>query len=206
MAGFLDMFSKKKKDEEEDLLEGLESQNIMQQNVNLPMSPQLNPQPQFQPTSPPNYGFYQSQEQPQFTQSTIETQQEVKYDYSQYGEYYQYDWESYIQEIAEKVVDEKMKYIDEKLVEFRIWRERMELELTKIKETLNNLSSKVDNLYDTIAKKISEYDKGLKEAATEIQALHKVIRTMIPAISESTKELRETVEEIKLLRDKLRTP
>jgi len=139
-------------------------------------------------------------------QDQQQTQNQYEYQYTQSYTSQDFDWDSYIQAIAEKVVEEKIQILDQKINDLNLAKERLSFEIEQIKEDVKKLSDKVDNLYNTLIKKIEEYDKGIKEATVEVQALHKLVRTMIPAISESVKELKETIEEIKLLRDSIRRP
>jgi len=140
--------------------------------------PSPSPTPTFQqnPMQPPVQGFAQPQQQ--------ESSQE--------------SWESYIQGIIEEVIEDKLENINNIVSELKIWKEKVELEISKINERINNLDSRINNLYEMLANKIKEYDKGIREATVEVEALHRLIRTMIPAISESTKELKETIEEIRI--------
>jgi len=147
--------------------------------------------PSPSPTPPFQQGFMQPTPQ-SFSQPQQESGQE--------------SWESYIQGIIEEVIEDKLQNIDNVISELKIWREKVELEISKINERINNLDNRINNLYDMLANKIKEYDKGIREATVEVEALHRLIRTMIPAISESTKELKETIEEIKNLRDQLKRP
>ena len=193
-----------------------------QQNMsfafNEPNTPQLSQQPyqspEFLSNQQSQFSFQpMTQQQPpqqttfdQFTSPSSQGYQTPTYD-QQYSQSYTqstYDWESYIHEIAEKVVEERLRDVDQKISELNIVKEKLELEIQKIKEDLNRLSNRVDNLYDTIAQKIEQYDKGLSEATTEVQALHRLIRTMVPAISQSVKELKETIDEIKALRESIK--
>jgi len=172
-------------------------------------SPQMN-YPQFQ--QPLQYGPYRFQEQflqqgigysqqyyqltPQPQQSFSQPQQEPKLE----------DWESYLHGIIEETIEDKLTNINNLISELKVWKEKIELEIAKINDRLNNLDNRINNLYEVLAKKVEEYDRGIKEATVEVEALHRLIRTMIPAISESTKELKETIEEIKQIRDQLKRP
>ncbi|MEM4571327.1 MAG: hypothetical protein QXY16_01350, partial [Nanopusillaceae archaeon] len=117
---------------------------------------------------------------------------------------YSYDWESYIQGIVEDILKDKFSTINNFFSEIKVWREKLEMEISKINEKIRDIENRINGMYEILAKKIDEYDKGIKEATVEVEALHRLIRTMVPAISESTKELKETIEEIKQLRDQLK--
>jgi len=140
--------------------------------------------------------YYQLIPPPQQTQTFSQPQQEARIE----------EWESYLHGIIEEAIEDKLGNVNNLIYELKVWKEKIELEISKINERLNNLDNRINNLYEILAKKIEEYDKGIKEATVEVEALHRLIRTMIPAISESTKELKETIEEIKQIRDQLKRP
>ncbi|MEM4511353.1 MAG: hypothetical protein QXD25_00885, partial [Nanopusillaceae archaeon] len=160
--------------------------STQQENLNYP---EPYTKPQFQ-------NIYESIRKPEETYFT-QTQPEKYTDYN-------YDWESYIQGIVEDILKDKLTYVDNQLSEIKIWKEKLEIEISKMNEKLKDIETRMNGMYEILAKKIEEYDKGIREATVEVEALHRLIRTMVPAISESTKELKETIEEIKQLRDQLK--
>jgi len=200
----INLFKKTKKEEEEEGKVG---------EVGYTPEPTANYQ-QFQ--QPPQYDLYRYQEpffsqglgyQQQYYQLTPPPQQIQPIPQTQQPEQQrQNEWESYLQGIIEETVEDKLGNINNIISELKVWKEKVELEISKINEKINALDGRINNLYDMLAKKIEEYDKGIKEATVEVEALHRLIRTMIPAISESTKELKETIEDIKNLRDQLKRP
>jgi len=155
----------------------------------------------------PFQGYNQQPYYPSYPQTLIPQQNPIQYSsQSPTQEYNLESWESYIQGIVEEAIEGKLENINNLISELKAWKEKIELEVSKINDRINNLEGRINNLYEMIANKIKEYDKGIREATVEVEALHRLIRTMIPAISESTKELRETIEEIKNLRDQLKRP
>jgi len=199
----INLFKKPKKEEEEEGKIG---------EVGYTPEPMMNYQ-QFQ--QPPQYEPYRYQEpffpqaagyQQQYYQLTPPPQQIQPFPQTQQQEPKQDEWESYIQGIIEEAIEDKLGNVNNLISELKVWKERIELEISKINEKINALDGRINNLYEILAKKIEEYDKGIKEATVEVEALHRLIRTMIPAISESTKELKETIDEIKQLRDQLKRP
>jgi ElaB/YqjD/DUF883 family membrane-anchored ribosome-binding protein len=114
--------------------------------------------------------------------------------------------EQYINNTVNEILKDKLNEINDELSQIKIWKEKVEYLINKMQEQIDKLDNKITEINNLATKKLEEYDKGMRETTTEIQALHRLIRTMIPAISESTKELRETVEELKSLRDSIRKP
>jgi len=197
-------FKKIKKTREEDEKEGEFRYGIENQsNYN-----QLQPPPFYESTRPPEQIMqpdirYTQQYYPLPPQQIT---QQPYFQQSQPQEYSQDEWESYINGLIEEAIEDKLGNFENMISELKVWKEKLELEISKINEKINSLDSRINNLYDILAKKVEEYDKGIKEATVEVEALHRLIRTMIPAISESTKELKETIEEIKQIRDQLKRP
>jgi ElaB/YqjD/DUF883 family membrane-anchored ribosome-binding protein len=156
------------------------------QSWNLPPQPTPNPS-QFPPISQQQ----QVQSQPDFGQGGFAIDDRL---------------EQYINNTINDILKDKLNEVHDELSQIKIWKEKVEYLINKMQEQIDKLDNKITEINNLATKKLEEYDKGMQEATTEIQALHRLIRTMIPAISESTKELRETVEELKSLRDSIRKP
>ena len=114
--------------------------------------------------------------------------------------------EQYINSIINEILKDKLNEINDELSQIKVWKEKVEYLINRMQDQIDKLDNKITEINNLATRKLEEYDKGMRETTTEIQALHRLIRTMIPAISESTKELRETVEELKSLRDSIRKP
>jgi len=114
--------------------------------------------------------------------------------------------EQYINSTINEMLKDKLNEINDELSQIKVWKEKVEYLINKMQDQIDKLDNKITEINNLATRKLEEYDKGMRETTTEIQALHRLIRTMIPAISESTKELRETVEELKSLRDSIRKP
>jgi len=169
-----------------------------QMNQQIPL--QQNPLNQFgqswnlptQPNPTPNqFPQQQAQSQPELGQGSFIIDEKI---------------EQYINNTINDILKDKIGEINNELSQIKIWKEKVEYLINKMQEQIDKLDNKITEINNLATKKLEEYDKGMQEATTEIQALHRLIRTMIPAISESTKELRETVEELKSLRDSIRKP
>jgi len=151
----------------------------------------LPPQPTPSPSQFPPQQQIQSQPEPEFGQSGFAIDDKL---------------EQYINNTINEILKDKLNEVHDELSQIKIWKEKVEYLINKMQEQIDKLDSKITEINNLATRKLEEYDKGMQEATTEIQALHRLIRTMIPAISESTKELRETVEELKSLRDSIRKP
>jgi len=158
--------------------------NQFNQSWNLPPQPTPGPS-QFPPPQ------QQIQSQPEFGQSGSAIDERL---------------EQYINNTINEILKDKLNEVHDELSQIKIWKEKVEYLINKMQEQIDKLDNKITEINNLATRKLEEYDKGMQEATTEIQALHRLIRTMIPAISESTKELRETVDELKSLRDSIRKP
>lgn len=207
----IDLFKFRKKENKEEKLEDYNKYPSFEQSI-LSRNLEYNQPAYFHPTlqeklnypepyvKPPFQNIYEDTkkfEETYFTSNRPEKHTDYSTDYS-------YDWESYIQGIVEDILKDKLTHVDTQLSEIKIWKEKLEIEISKINEKLKDIETRMNGMYEILAKKIDEYDKGIREATVEVEALHRLIRTMVPAISESTKELKETIEEIKQLRDQLK--
>ncbi|MGC9133179.1 MAG: hypothetical protein ACP5GJ_02150 [Nanopusillaceae archaeon] len=114
--------------------------------------------------------------------------------------------EEYVNTTVENIVGEKLSEIRDELTQIKVWKEKIDYLVNRLQEQIDKLDNKIQEMDNMATKKLEEYDKSMQETSTEIQALHRLIRTMIPAISESTKELKETIDELKSLRDYIKRP
>jgi len=165
-----------------------------QQSFSNQLNQSWNPPPQPNPT--PNLNQFppqqmQIQSQPDFGQGSFAIDERL---------------EQYINSTINEILKDKLNEINDELSQIKVWKEKVEYLINRMQDHIDKLDNKITEINNLAIRKLEEYDKGMRETTTEIQALHRLIRTMIPAISESTKELRETVEELKSLRDSIRKP
>jgi len=157
-------------------------------NQSWSLSPQPNPSPNLNQFPPQQM---QIQNQPDFGQGSFAVDDRL---------------EQYINSTINEILKDKINEINDELTQIKVWKEKVEYLINRMQDQIDKLDNKITEINNLATRKLEEYDKGMRETTTEIQALHRLIRTMIPAISESTKELRETVEELKSLRDSIRKP
>jgi DNA repair exonuclease SbcCD ATPase subunit len=160
--------------------------NQFNQSWNFPSQP--NPSPNLNQYPPQQM---QIQNQPDFGQGSFAIDERL---------------EQYINSTINEILKDKLNEINDELSQIKVWKEKVEYLINRMQDQIDKLDNKITEINNLATRKLEEYDKGMRETTTEIQALHRLIRTMIPAISESTKELRETVEELKSLRDSIRKP
>lgn len=102
-----------------------------------------------------------------------------------------------IEEIAESIIDEKW---DELLIEVRKivdWKEKMEAKQSKMMQDLNKLKEDFMALHQGVLGRLESYDERMQDVGTELQAVGKVFKDVVPEFVENVKELSRWKEEIK---------
>lgn len=102
-----------------------------------------------------------------------------------------------IEEVAEGIIDEKwdelMKSVD-KIIE---WKEMTEKKLTKMEQEITDMKNNFDELHKGVLARIGEYDKGIKNVGTEIQAMEQVFKKLLPSFTEDVGELSRITKKLK---------
>lgn len=102
-----------------------------------------------------------------------------------------------IEEIAESIIDEKW---DELLVEVRKivdWKEKVEAKQMKMMLDLTKLKEDFMLLHQGVLGKLESYDERMQEVGTELQAVGKVFKDVVPEFVENVKELSRLKEGMK---------
>jgi hypothetical protein len=104
---------------------------------------------------------------------------------------------SNVEEIAEKVVDEKWQEFEKELAKWAEWRDNVNLRLERLEQNMTDTRGDLDNLHKAIVSKIGEYDKNLIDVGTEIKAMEKVFQKVLPTLTENVSELSRVTKNIK---------
>ena len=107
-----------------------------------------------------------------------------------------------MQEIAEKIVEEKWKSAEKEIDTIRKWRDETETNLSNLSDRMTKLEMKMDSVEQAILGKVEEYGKSISDVGTELKAMQRVFQTTMPAFTENIKELQGLVEETKAKRHK----
>ena len=102
-----------------------------------------------------------------------------------------------IQQILEQIINEKWKNSAEELNSLRSSVNINTNSIENIKDNLEKLSQRIDNIQNTMVGKTEEYNRTISDVNIELQAFEKVIDRLIPAISDSIKELRDLIDDLK---------
>lgn len=102
-----------------------------------------------------------------------------------------------IEAIAESVVSEKMKMLENNFANIDKWRIKIEKNITALKDETKNIESEIKALEKNMSKKIDDYSKGVSDISAEIQAIQKVFKATLPEFTYKVKELSSLVEKFK---------
>ncbi len=102
-----------------------------------------------------------------------------------------------IQEIAESIIEEKWQELTSKLGDFNLWKDRMENELTGIKQEIIRTQANFANLQRGVFGKVSEYNDNISNLNSEMKALEKVFEKIMQPLTTNVKELSKITEKLK---------
>ncbi len=102
-----------------------------------------------------------------------------------------------VQQILEQIIEEKWKNSSTELNSLRSSININSNSIENIKDQIEKLSQRIDNIQNTMVGKTEEYNKTISDVNVELQAFEKVIDRLVPAISDSIKELRDLIDGLK---------
>ena len=102
-----------------------------------------------------------------------------------------------MEELAEKVVEEKWQEFQKELVKWGEWRDNVNLRVERLEQGMTDTRADLDNLHKAIVSKIGEYDKNLIDVGTEIKAMEKVFQKVLPTLTENVSELARVTKNVK---------
>ena len=102
-----------------------------------------------------------------------------------------------IEEIAESIIDQKW---DELIVEVKKileWKERIEQKQTQLQNDVAKLKEDFTLLHQGVLGKLEDYDTRMRDVGTELNAVGKVFKDVIPEFVENVKELSAITGKVK---------
>ncbi len=102
-----------------------------------------------------------------------------------------------IEEIAEAVISEKWGDLVRGVGDLRLWKEKVDTDLSGIKQEIIRTQTRFENLQTAIMGKVSEYGEGVTEIGAELKALEKVMEKIINPLTKSVKDLQKVTDKIK---------
>ena len=117
------------------------------------------------------------------------------YGYS--GQGIQQDSSSQVQEIVESLIEEKWEDVLNKVGDIGLWKERVEMDLTSIKQEIIRTQTHFMSLQKSVLGKVHDYNQSILDVNTEMQALEKVFQKILEPLSTNVKELSKITEKLK---------
>lgn len=102
-----------------------------------------------------------------------------------------------IEEIAESIIDEKWDLLIEEVKKIIEWKEKVEEEVRKLSEEAGKLKEDFKELHRGVLGKLEDYDARMAEVGTELRAVGKVFKEVVPEFVENVKELKAVTKGVK---------
>ncbi len=102
-----------------------------------------------------------------------------------------------IEEITESIIDEKWDDLIAEVKKIVEWKESMEQKQAKIQGDLDQLKENFTMLHQGVLGRLEDYDDRMREVGTELKAVGKVFKDVIPQFVENVKELSSVTEKMK---------
>lgn len=103
-----------------------------------------------------------------------------------------------LEEIAENIIDEKWDQLIGEVKKIIDWKESMESELLKLQNDVTTLKDNFKLLHQGVLGKLEDYDNRMREVGTELNAVGKVFKEVIPEFVDNVKELKSMTKGKKL--------
>src|SRR3989344_3378848 len=103
----------------------------------------------------------------------------------------------YIQKIAESIVEEKWDDLMSKIGDIRLWKDKVEGDITSIKQEILRTQNHFANLQKAVLGKVSEYNENITNINTEMKSLEKVFEKILQPMTDNIKELSRITEKLK---------
>ncbi|MBS3134860.1 hypothetical protein J4406_00600 [Candidatus Woesearchaeota archaeon] len=103
----------------------------------------------------------------------------------------------YIQKIAEEIVEEKWDDLMSKVGDVRLWKDKIDTEITSIKQEIMRTQNHFSSLQKAVLGKVSEYNENILDINTEMKALEKVFEKILTPLTNNIKELNKITDKLK---------
>ncbi len=102
-----------------------------------------------------------------------------------------------VEEIAESIITEKWEEALKNIGDLKLWKEKVETDLSGIKQEILRTEAKFENLQKVILGKLGEYSEGVTDLGAEMKAMERVFEKILNPLTKSVKELEEVTRKIK---------
>ncbi len=107
------------------------------------------------------------------------------------------NFDSRIEEIAEGIIDEKWDQLIVEVKKIIDWKEKVEEQQQKLLNDLTKLQEDFKTLHHGVLGKLEDYDSRMREVGTELNAVGKVFKDVVPQFVENVKELSSITEKVR---------
>ncbi|MCD4759983.1 hypothetical protein K8R33_03775 [archaeon] len=102
-----------------------------------------------------------------------------------------------VEQIAESVVSEKWEDMVKNVGDLRLWKEKVETDLSGVKQEILRTQSRFENLQKAVLGKVTEYSAGITDLNAEMKAMEKVFEKILEPLTRSVKDLEKVTQKIK---------
>ncbi|MBI2151971.1 hypothetical protein HYU21_04555 [Candidatus Woesearchaeota archaeon] len=102
-----------------------------------------------------------------------------------------------IEEITENMIDEKWDELIAEVKKIIQWKEKVEEKQNKLVSDVDKMKEDFKTLHGGVLGKLEEYDERMQDVGTELKAVGRVFKDVVPEFVENVKELRSLKEEWK---------
>ena len=104
---------------------------------------------------------------------------------------------SRMEEIAENLIDEKWDELIAEVKKIVEWKEKIEEKQQRMETDLAKLKEDFKTLHQGVLGKLDEYDGRMREVGTDLKAVGKVFKDVVPQFVENVKELSAVTKDLK---------
>ena len=102
-----------------------------------------------------------------------------------------------MEEIAESLIDEKWEALLKEVKKILDWKEKVEAQQKELLSTVKKLKEDFTVLHQGVLGRLEEYDTRMQDVGTELKAVGKVFKDVVPEFVENVKELSQLTERVK---------
>ncbi len=104
---------------------------------------------------------------------------------------------SRMEDIAETLIDERWEELIDEVKKVVAWKEKVEDRLQLLETSVNKLKEDFTLLHQGVLGKLEEYDTRMQDVGTELKAVGKVFKDVVPVFTQNVKDLASLVNETK---------
>lgn len=99
-----------------------------------------------------------------------------------------------LEEFTENMIDQKWDELIAEVKKIVSWKEKMESQQQQLQMDVNKLKEDFRTLHQGVLGQLEEYDTRMRDVGTELKAVGKVFKDVIPEFVENVKELKSLTQ------------